>query len=509
MSLLRGQLAVYDGPGGSRLANWSGRATGTRFSTDRHGCLTLETSVRMGIQEAFGWYERTTGWVVLTIGGGAVWEGRIEDVTLLPNGIRVLAFGSWRALSDTRYTALWSTTEYGRWEVVTSEELPTHDPAGYAIDTNHRLYLAPQKGNEYHNERRAGLSIKLPHRARAQFATISFRYELITYPNAWIGALYKWDDESAGGGLVSVWSTNLPTSGNVSYTLTPTTQRLLFEIYFNSPTPTEYPDETGETYLKITDLRVKTCAGDVTASAIAADVLASVRETNPAQLLPVTGWIEEPGLDLMDASWEDARPAEVLEALTAYGDQLPFEAAVEIGRVLAFRPMGSRARTWYVDAATLEAQRTIEALANAAYGLYKDVLGRTRRTEMAADGGSASRYGWTRVDLVESDSTSEAASEAQRDAYLAEAAELTPRVEATFSRLFTPGGARANLWEVRAGDTLLLRNLPPTLSPEVERLRAMAVVRTEYDMDADELQVELEFALPTLEGYLLQALREG
>ena len=81
-----------------------------RFSTNEHGYASLEAFVPMGLQEAFEVYE----WpglphvVVSDYGGGVAWEGRLEDITIVPGGVQLAAFGYQNALRDVTYTALWS-----------------------------------------------------------------------------------------------------------------------------------------------------------------------------------------------------------------------------------------------------------------------------------------------------------------------------------------------------------------------------------------------------------------
>ncbi len=62
---------------------------------------------------------------------------------------------------------------------------------------------------------------------------------------------------------------------------------------------------------------------------------------------------------------------------------------------------------------------------------------------------------------------------------------------------------------VRAGDTVVIRNLPPTLSTEIDRIRIFRITRTEYDPVRNTVTVEPEAPIDSLEALLAQAQLAG
>ncbi len=73
------------------------------------------------------------------------------------------------------------------------------------------------------------------------------------------------------------------------------------------------------------------------------------------------------------------------------------------------------------------------------------------------------------------------------------------------SKLYDANGNVWPLFSVRAGDTMIIRNLPPTLSTAIDRIRVFRLTRAEYHVDDDTLTLEPESPLPTLAAMLASA----
>lgn len=95
---------------------------------------------------------------------------------------------------------------------------------------------------------------------------------------------------------------------------------------------------------------------------VATDVLARVTALNPTQLRPTTAQIQPCPQDQTDLAYERATGDVILNDLET---RTGWRWAVR-NRVLSFAPSGTNAQTWYVDAASLELQRTLDDLANRA-----------------------------------------------------------------------------------------------------------------------------------------------
>ena len=100
------QLAVYTTPTGSIIADWTSIAIGVEFEKDEHGYKSLSAFIPLPFAEAMLFYNRPgTPHLELTYSGSCIWQGRIEDVSIVAGGISIVAFGYYRAFADQLYTA--------------------------------------------------------------------------------------------------------------------------------------------------------------------------------------------------------------------------------------------------------------------------------------------------------------------------------------------------------------------------------------------------------------------
>ena len=341
-------LGVYSGKNGSLLGDYSARARGAKFSSNKHGFAACSFFVPMALSEAFQLYDRPgTPWVYVIWNGLSVWEGRVEDIAITNGGVTVTAFGGWRYLSDTYYTA--------------------------------------------------------------------------SHP-----------------------STN--------------------------------------------------------AQAIAQAIVADVAAKNSA-LSTNTSLIQNPGVTISEF-YTDKRPAEILDRLCLLGDSTTpprvWEACVWEEGMLVFRPRASAGRTWYVDALSIDLNRTVSELYNSVIVRY-DAGGAPLLTSAATNATSQSQHALTREAIVPLQSSDATLAGVTRDAYLDAHKDMTPAAAFTFSRVYDATGAPYPLWVVRAGDTIVARNLLLTLSTAVDKIRTFVVSEVEYDVDRNALTVVPENNLPTID----------
>lgn len=244
----------------------------------------------------------------------------------------------------------------------------------------------------------------------------------------------------------------------------------------------------------------------VYADEVAANVAVAVNAVNSVQLSSSSALIQSPGRDLPDAFWQDQYGADVLSDLAQRGDTQTAPRrwvwSVETGRLLRFAPLGDGGRTWYVDAADLTVQLSRENLQNDAYPVYQDVAGATVRGAVNPSTVSVARYGLTRRLAVSTNTTDAVQATAAANTAITIGAFPTPKVQVNFTAVFDASGARWPLYLIRPGDTIFIRNLPPTLSTSVDQIRSFTVARSEYNLDDDTVGVEPLDPLPTLEAAL-------
>lgn len=501
-------VQIYSDSTATRLlADLNGRIADATFSTNGHGFAALSVSlVPMSLVEAFEWYT----WpglphvVASDNAAGVVWEGRLEDIAIVAGGVALVALGYQRAFYDAPYTGVLSKSSAADWKPFPDTVFNTS--GRYKMDNNNRLYIAPKKGEVFSSGADVGdLFWIMPHRGQTVVATFAADYEMVL-PAGWRFDVITFNDDYATGYVQesTITATGGTQTGSVSLT-TSARAVVAVRIYNLSGADSTISADTGTYYLKLTNVRVKgTTSSAVTASLIALTMLNYIRATNSSQLAAGGALIEATTTDLRDEIYEDTLPADILDRLAMLHD---CEWGVYEGQRLHFRPRG-RGRQWYVDVAPgLELQRSLEPLRNAAYGVYRAADGgRTLRTPFVV-AGTAARYGVARYGVVNVQTTSQAEAELHRDAFLRDRATLSTRAKVEFKRLYDAAGSIWPLYAMRAGDTVTMCNLPPTLVTEIDRIRTFRVAETEYDAAAGTLTIAPEEPLPTLD--VLMARREA
>jgi len=245
------------------------------------------------------------------------------------------------------------------------------------------------------------------------------------------------------------------------------------------------------------------------ADEVVRDLVSVVNATNPNQLSSSTALIQSPSLDLFDETYQDQYGADILTRLITLGDNQTtprqWEWAVWENRILTYQPRGATARTWYIDLAALDLERTLNALFDSVYGIYQDSANRTLRTAAVSDATSIARAGVTRRTFLQVDSTSATQVGVQVAAKLSDEKDPTPRAKLTTDAIFDLNGARWPATVVRANDIIVIRNLPPTLGTTVDRVRSFRIVRTDLNVITGMLTIEPESPLPTLTALLARA----
>lgn len=236
---------------------------------------------------------------------------------------------------------------------------------------------------------------------------------------------------------------------------------------------------------------------------------------NPAQLSARTGLIQSPGFDLLDEVYEDKRPIDVIKSLITKGDNqtIPrlWEFQVWEDKIAVFRPRNSASRTWLIDVPldSFEVQRTLQNLYNLTYATYQESKGRTLRTTESNNLDSQTKYSILRTSHVDTKTTSATQATIQQNAELADKKDPIPRISLPILGLFDASGAEWPLYTPRAGDQIIIRNLPPTLTTAIDRIRSFRLIRTKYDVTHNALEVEPEGFLPSLPSIILMQSRKS
>ena len=481
----------------TQLADFSARVRGLQFSTGKHGFASCSGFVPMGMDEAFAVYSwEGTAHVQIVNGIGApVWQGRLEDVAIVPGGVQLGAFGRWRALTDLPYTGLWSSTDYKSWYVCTDENRSDMRPDQFKFSKTGFLNVALVKNETYTANTYGGMFFEVPRTSPRNVRIVEFDYEF--YAAAGYAAQFlsvqKAADSEAFSGFFAGWTLN--GNGSVQSGSQSVTTQDWPGAFFGIRVPgTTYTNDTGARYLKITNLRVKTTTEtSVLASDIAANMMAYINNRNAGQIDTSRAFVTETSTDLLDVQFDDTYPADILDELATLEN---FRAAVWENGTLYFGAKGA-GRNWYIDADAFEIERSLEDVRNSAYAKYRGARGQTVRTDEETDSDSQSRYGVIRRGVVNVNTSDETEAETHRDAWLTDQ-ETVMRANVEFSRLYDASGAEWPLYMLRADDNVFIRNLPPTLDSAVDSVRSFVVGSTTYDVDNNEISIEPEVPTPTL-----------
>lgn len=504
-------LHMYETIGGALVYTFPD-PQGVVITDNEHGFESLSGFQEMRAHEAFWLYDLAPAkWVVLACGGFSVWEGRLEDRKVERGGFGFTAFGAKRAMDDVPYIGLWSTNSYAGIRPVTDDEIAACSPHLWGMDNNNRIYFEINPNNTYANDADMGAQIyQSPHYGEETIKRFSFSYD-IDIPTDWVVRARLMSNNF--GSITIEWtftSIGVPATGTQDITAVGPERVLEIDIRNNTGAPV-----TGAAgYAKLTDIRI---LGQTTATIFADQIAKGMVDFiqsnfgfafNPNQLSASYALIQSPGVDLQEEIFEDLRPSEILNYLVEKGDasDRKWEWGVWENQILFFRPRGDAALHWYVDADELTLDSTLESLVNQVYTLYQDPNGRTLRTSYQDNPESHNCYGIWRRAAVSERTTSQVEADLTRDAYLNNHKEIAPRASLTLFGLFDAAGARYPLWMARAGDTVTIRNLPPTLSTEIDRIRTFRISRKSYNVDTDTLTPVPEYALPTLEIQIASAL---
>lgn len=264
--LMLGLYSESPSLGGALLLDCTPFTTGCSFTTNEHGFDGLQADIDQALMEAFRLYDQPgLLYVGLTAYGQVVWEGRLEDPALRSgqgsSGLTVQALGFWRALSDTPATALFSITNTSSFRPMLQTEVSTSRPDRFTMDTNNRLYIAPQKNatlGTTGSSKFGSLCYLSPDDGARGIIAVQFDFELTTPAANWRG-LFRTRDASFTG-IANVWILASAGAGTLTGSIFATfasAQIVDFSMDFNAADAV-FAGETGSAYLKITNCRLAT-----------------------------------------------------------------------------------------------------------------------------------------------------------------------------------------------------------------------------------------------------------
>ena len=497
-------FGLYRAADGGRVSVPSA-PVGVGCSTNRKGPAAASAFFPMNLRDSFRLYNAggLLHAIIADDQAGRVWAGRVEDVAIVPGGVRVGAFGYSRTLSDGLYTALWSKTGTAEIREMQPADYSGHTPEKYSLDNNNRVFIALTKNTVYGvGNNAAGMVYQSPDDGETSISYIRFSY---TYnlPTNWALRVAAADQSFGSVVTSSITAVGGSGSGTFTWDLSATPKKLFWiQVYNNTGSNYTNTAETGDYYAIATSLRCTATDASIYASDIAAALATYAANLNSGQIAARS--IVATSTDLQDELYEDMRPADILDDLAG---RHTYEWGVDARQVFYFRPRGTVGRNFFVDAAALELERSAGEVWNKIYATYQDANGRTLRTNSATDATSITAFGLTRTESVRARTTSATQAETVRDTRLAQAADYAIRARVTFDRLYDAAGNERPLHALAAGDQVTIRNLPATATTDIENIATFRVDYSNYDAAANALDLEPDTPTPTLVTLIAEARR--
>jgi hypothetical protein len=474
-----------------------------RFSTNKNGAGSLVASYPLSFTESLIFQER---WIMADVsvnakGGELLWRGRLEDIAVERKGVSLTAFGYARAFGDVLYTGLWSKDTSAEFRPVLESEVSNIKPERFQLDNNNRVYLAVKKDHTSNDDNRGAMVYELPDKGVNDVAQLTFDYTIVGTGSGGGAKEYR----LRAAGLNTSWTgvtaatytvaDNTPVSGSGSITMGAGVQKVFFSWGKNGATDGHFTgtDTGDEAYAVITNIRIKAKTGTVLSSDIAAGLLAYVNSANPSQIDSATVGIVPTSTDLRGMIFEDKNPNDILDLLC---DIDGYRWRVW-DKSLVYEPNNTEQQTYYIDAETVEVQRSLDSVASRAYAVYQTEGSRKLRTAVASNLNAVTAFGISRDVVTNAQTTSATEAEFWRDTLLSDKANLSVRAQVRFNKLLSTTGQVVPLWSIRAGDRIVVRNVPLDIRPALE-VRSFIVAQTDFDAVANSVAVEPDVPYPTM-----------
>jgi len=213
--------------------------------------------------------------VKVYLGIQPVWIGRmrkVEQHKALREHMIVRCFGNWALLDDFSYGGkgkLWSETDYREWEPTTRDLKTNRRPHRYEMDTQNRLWICPREGEYSSSSAGGALYYHCPY---DDVKKVKFTVEVGSF-SGWDAMLRSFNKNWGSGN--TEWQHSVDGVG--AQTITLSTERPVLEFNIWKTSAGTYADDTGDTYLKITDLEIYGSTDiSITMDDVAKDIVAQV-----------------------------------------------------------------------------------------------------------------------------------------------------------------------------------------------------------------------------------------
>lgn len=278
-------VCVYDGPDGRFIANWSARVQSPRMDTNSHGASVFDATIQLGRADVIWWCSNPKAYhLEICDHTQVVWEGRIEDVSPTTGGIRVTAYGYWRALYDLPYTGLWSTQKTDQFAPIPNRLMSSRMPERYEVSNDNGVYMAPRKGERVvTNSTDNSMNFKIPDGSTNLIYGVSFDYVTKVMKTGWTFRCVAHNGLDSGATVVASWTPSTTPGTQVvqsasAFFAFDGKREIYFDMYWAGTSEDQVYD-TGLTCFEIRNIRIATAGSDGISTTLTANASAGSNVT--------------------------------------------------------------------------------------------------------------------------------------------------------------------------------------------------------------------------------------
>lgn len=503
-------LHICSSDGGPQILQLDRRVAALKFAYNTHGCADLQATLVLNIQEQFILYNAPTlPHVIVAYGGLPVWVGRLETARAKNTAMDITAVGYWAALSDVTYTALWIDDDMTNWFIPDSRQLSGSVPDRFEDGIKNGLFSSVPRLNEtYGNSPVIAnyFGYVVPSQSDRLIYQVEFSWNINLAASWEVGLIsYTAPDPVTGSwtfGAAEWTNTGTSTGASTEVFATPTNACAFYHYRATNPNAV-YASLTTTNYAQWSSVRIATAPTNIVAQTIASALASYVSGINATQLRATAKTTAVPIANVrFREQYEDMYPSDILDMLCL---QESYQAWVTLNRVLVFEPRGTNAATWRIAAKDIEVERATSRVFNRTYALFTETSGRTRRSVNLNNITSQTRNGVIRSRSVDYDGTDSTSAAAFNAAALADSQNPSPRSTFGVRRLLSDQGQLVPLHLPKAGDTMVVQNLPPGITNTVNQVGTFRVGRVAVELSRGSrpiVTIEPDEPIPTLESML-------
>lgn len=441
----------------------------TDATGDIHAMLTVREAIPVAGERV----------IVSLPNGVPIWMGYVATIEQAGAETTIGAVGLAQRLRDVRYTAFWSDTRFGEWDIPPPTASSDWLPQAWQHDTNNRLYASTRPNETYGGSVGARRAMAWAYRVPNRSLTgIGWATVTVTLAGGlWYAAITSYTTVSETVPWTTGNTTLMPSSGTYTLTTSSAPAYVIRTIPPSSPVVETNPVNTRT--ITATAVRVAVHEPPVTATEIVTHALAHAQAHLGSSVL--RGWqVSSSTADVEIAVWEDATVRDIVDWSAAQlGAGWWIDRNSQSVMISATRPR----RQWAARGEAIAITSGNDQIATRCYARYRNPSGtRILRTATATNATAEQQYRLSRTVVIDVDTTSETVANAVRDAYLAQASVQPPTATLVARQRGDLYGATgpAEPWEAEPGDEIVMLGAPPLVIAR----RTVTPEQTTYELTA-------------------------